>query len=127
MVYLGNDPVSAVRPIGGNRRLRSFRGRVATGRIGEPPTLPLLVLAGNDDAGLVGQSAGGRGRIDRHHHPGQGWCSLCPGRLDDATRPQGTRHVVEKLGLDLLAAEARPFVFADDLIEKAGARLARFS
>ena len=39
-------------------------------------------------------------------------------RLDDDASPQRARHVVEKLGLDLLAAEACPLVLADDLIEE---------
>ena len=45
------------------------------------------------------------------------------GRFDDAARPQGAWHVVEELGLDLLAAEACPLVFADDLIEEGGRKI----
>jgi hypothetical protein len=42
-------------------------------------------------------------------------------------QPQRAGRVLEQLGFELLTAEPGAFVFANDLIKNAGARLPRFS
>jgi|SRR5580700_4400756 hypothetical protein len=70
--------------------------------------VPVSVLAGDDDAGLVGVLAGRHGGIDRHDDPHQvrdismDW----PARLlDQRAGPKGTGYVVQYLGVELLPAE----------------------
>src|SRR5207248_546130 len=100
---------------------RPFGRRIATGLIGQNIAVPVGVLAGDDDAGLVGVLAGRRGGIDRHDDPHQvrdismDW----PARLlDQRAGPKGTGYVVQYLGVELLAAEPGALVLADDLLQK---------
>jgi hypothetical protein len=86
-VGLGDNPVGAVRAIGCDRGPCRFRRRIAAGRVGEHPTPPLPVLAGEDDAGLVGVLGRGRGRIDWRHHSDQCRGGARSARLDDAAAP----------------------------------------
>src|ERR1700731_2787783 len=72
----------------------------ATGLIGQNIPVPVGVLAGDDDAGLVGVLAGRHGGIDRHDDPHQvrdismDW----PARLlDQRAGPKGTGYVVQYL------------------------------
>src|SRR5580693_7423458 len=48
-----------------------------------------------------------------HHEPHRR-----PRRLDERSAPQRTRHIVEQLGVQFLAAEPGALVFFDDLLEE---------
>ena len=76
-----------MRAIGCNGGLCSFLRRIAAARVGEHPTPPLPVLAGDEHANLVGVLGRRRGRIDRHHHSDQCRGVARSGRLDDAAAP----------------------------------------
>src|SRR5205085_9541011 len=82
---------------------------------------PVGVLAGHDDAGLVGVLAGRHGGIDRHDDPDEIGNILVrrPARLfDQPAGPKGARHVVQYLGVELLPAEPGALVLAYDLLQK---------
>src|SRR5690349_16896081 len=49
--------------------------------------------------------------------------AVCRAASMDAVAPQRARGVLEQFGIELLPAEARPFVFADDLVEEPGCQI----
>src|SRR5690348_1701669 len=72
---------------------------------------------------ILSRNSSARRRIDRHNNSRQVWrCRLSRG-VDDAVAPQRARGVLEQFGIELLPAEARPFVFADDLVEEPGCQI----
>lgn len=80
--------------------------------------------AGDHDAGLraslvivrLAAVAGAGHRIDRDHDVHE-WLALAhAGRIDQIERPEGSRHVGEHFGQQLLPTDARAFVAADDLL-----------
>ena len=66
IVDLGDDAVGAVRRIGGDRQAGPLGRRVTPREVGQHIAVAVLVLAGHDDAGLVGLFAGRHGPIDGH-------------------------------------------------------------
>src|SRR6202045_3679816 len=88
----------------------------ATGLIGQNIPVPVGVLAGDDDAGLVGVLAGRHGGIDRHNDADQVWNILVrrPSHLlDQRAGPEGTWHIIEYFSVQLLATEPCALVFLD--------------
>ena len=91
--------------------------------IGQHIAVTLGVFANDDNASFIGVLTRTRRRIDRHNNSRQVWrCRLSRG-IDDAVAPQRARGVLEQFGIELLPAEARPFVFADDLVEEPGRQI----
>jgi hypothetical protein len=66
VVDLGHDAVSPMRPVGGDRQAGPLDRRITPRDVGQHIAVAVLVLAGHDDAGLVGLVAGCHGRIDGH-------------------------------------------------------------
>ena len=90
-------------------------------QISEHVAAALRILAGDDDPGFVGVLARAHRRIDGYDHAhevGQDKAYRRPCRLDQCPRPQGARYIVEKLGIEFLAAEASALVLLDDLRQK---------
>src|SRR6202022_328197 len=121
VIDLGDDPVGTVALIGGDGDAGPPDGGVMAGEVGQYIAAAVLVLAGDDDAGLVGVLARTRCRVDgdydahqvAHHEPHRR-----PRRLDERSAPQRTRHIVEQLAVQFLAAEPGALVFFDDLLEE---------
>src|SRR5689334_12245409 len=108
-----------MRPICGDRDFRPLDGLMFSRSIGQHIAVTLVVSANDDDAGFISVLTRARRRIDRHNNSRQVWrCRLSRG-VDDAVAPQCAWGVLEQFGIELLPAEARPFVFADDLVEGA--------
>jgi hypothetical protein len=112
-----------VRPIGGDGDFRPLDWLVSARRIGEHIAVTLVILANHDDAGFVGVLTRGDRRIDRHHDSRQVWGCSPPRRIDNRVAPQRAGRVLEQLGIELLPAEPRAFVFADDLVEEPGCQV----
>ena len=66
IVDLGDDPVSLVAVIETDRDAGPFGWRVATGLVREHITVPIGVLAGDDNPGFVRFLAARGSRVDRH-------------------------------------------------------------
>src|SRR2546423_10398264 len=120
-VDLGDDPIGVVLAVQRDSGAGPFGRRISGGLISKHIAVPVSVLAGDDDAGLVGVLAGRRGGIDRHDDPHQvrdvsmDW----PARLlDQRAGPKGAGDVVQYLGVELLPAEPGALVLADDLLQK---------
>ena len=113
--------VSIVLPIEADRDARPFGRRVAAGLIGQHITMVVGVNTGNDEAGLVGFVARTYRRIDRNNDSDQFRdTAMCrpSGIFDARSIPQSARHIIEDLGVELLATEPGSFVFPNDLFEK---------
>src|SRR5205823_12962233 len=116
-----DNAIGLVLTVEGNCSARPFGRRIATGLIGQNIAVPVGVLAGDDDAGLVGVLAGRHGGIDRHDDPDEIGNILVrrPARLfDQPAGPKGARHVVEYFSVQLLATEPGALVFLDELLEE---------
>jgi hypothetical protein len=121
IVHLGDDAVCFVLAVKADCSPRPFGRRISARLIRKHVTVTVGVLAGHDDAGLVGVLAGRHGGIDRHDDPHQvrdismDW----PARLlDQRAGPKGTWYVVQYLGVELLPAEPGALVLAYDLLQK---------
>jgi len=78
-------------------------------------------LCDDPDAGLVGFVARTYRRIDRNNDSDQfRHIAMCrpSGIFDARSIPQSARHIIEDLGVELLATEPGSFVFPNDLFEK---------
>ena len=64
IVDLGHDPVGTVVFVSRNRDLGPLDGHVMAGEVGQDVAAAVLVLAGDDEAGLVGVLAGAGRRVD---------------------------------------------------------------
>jgi hypothetical protein len=121
IIDLCDDAVSIVLLIEADRDARPFGRRVAAGLIGQHITMVVGVNTGNDDAGLVGFVARTYRRIDRNNDSDQfRHIAMCrpSGIFDARSIPQSARHIIEDLGVELLATEPGSFVFPNDLFEK---------
>src|SRR5712671_4867314 len=108
VVDLRDDAIGLVLAVQRDSGAGPFGRRISGGLISKHITVPVGVLAGDDDAGLVGVLAGRHGGIERHDDPHQvrdismDW----PARLlDQRAGPKGTGYVVQYLGVELLPAE----------------------
>src|SRR5262249_44048039 len=88
------------------------------GAVGEHITVPARILAGDNNAGLVGILARGCRGIDRDDDPDElrQRLFMWPARrIEEPTRPQCPGHIIEELGEQFLAAETRALIALDTL------------
>ena len=85
--------------------------------------MTLGVFAHDNDTGFIGVLARGCCGINRNHDPRQLPGGGLARGINDTMAPQRAWRVVEQLGVELLPTEARPLVFADDLVEEPGRQI----
>jgi hypothetical protein len=99
LIHFSDDPVSAMRPVCRDGDPGPFDGLVPAGDIGQYVAVSSPVLAGDDDAGLVGIVSRSDGRIDRDDDPRELRHGDDARGLDDAVVPQGPRYIFKQFGV----------------------------
>ena len=127
IVDLGHNPLGVVFAVKHDRLPRPLDRRVATGAVIQHVPATAVIPAGDDQPGFVSLLAAGHRRVDRYddaREVGHALANRPAQFFVQRARPQRARDVVQDLGVELLPAEPRTLVFADDLGEEAGREIA---